>query len=77
MLRVLDGSDDDLHLPIESLSGSWGEAMPGTKMAVADGSVFGQPMKLFYQTNGSDITATTWDHSSLHFNTTIQLELGP
>ena len=51
--------------------------MMGTKMAIADGSMWGQPIKAFYQTNGSDVTVTTWLSDAQRFQTTVQLSLSP
>ena len=51
--------------------------MMGTHMAIGDGSMWGQPIKAFYQTNGSDITVTTWLSDTQQFQTTVQLPLDP
>ena len=52
-----------------------GKAKLGTMMALADGSPFRQPVKAFYQANGSDVTVTSWNPDALHLRTTEQLSL--
>ena len=84
LIRNLNNSGD----PGNEIYGSTplviGKAMLGTKMAIADGSVLltdasstGQPVKAFYQVNGSDVTATSWEQDAQHLRTTIQLSLAP
>ena len=73
----LNYSGDPGKETFEASALTLGKAMMGTKMAIADGSVWDQPIKAFYQTNGSDITVTTWLTDAQHFQSTVQLPLSP
>ena len=77
MIRTLNNSGDPGNETFESTPLIIGKAMLGTRMAIADGSSYGQPVKAFYQTNGSDITVTSWIMDTQHVRTTEQLSLAP
>ena len=74
-IRTLNNSGDPGHETFESTSLTIGKAKLGTMMALADGSPFAQPVKAFYQANGSDITVTSWKPDALHLRTTEQIPL--
>lgn len=84
LIRNLNNSGDPGNERYASTPLVIGKAMLGTKMAIADGSVLltdasinGQPVKAFYQVNGSDVTVTSWEQDAQHLRTTIQLPLAP
>lgn len=75
VIRTSNNSGNPGNETLESGAFTLGRAMLGTKAAVADGSLWDQPMKAFYQSNGNDVTVTSWLAGDSARNTTIQLSL--
>lgn len=75
VIRTLNNTGKPGNETIEPGAFTLGKAMLGTKVAVADGSLWDQPTKAFYQLNGNDVTVISWLPSDPTRNSTIQLSL--
>lgn len=77
MILTLNNSGNLANETLESNPLIIGKAKLGTMMATADGSMFGQPVRAFYQANGSDVTVTSWKMDAIHLRKAEQLSLVP
>ena len=77
MIHTLNNSGDSGRETLETNPLKIEKAMLDTKMAIADDAIYDPPVIAFYQTNGSNITATSWKMTDTLERTTEQLLLSP